>query len=204
MIDFTDWRNEKSWDFHATHLWQRYVCKQLLKENPLLTILNVGCKEDPGNLGELGADNLDFMDRDPSTGINIKEDVKNFIQADFLKWRSKFKYSAVVLAEVLEHCTNQRALQMLFKCRDVLKDNGYLLLTVPHDMREKQEQYGKKEEYFEVVPGITSWHQNLIDKDKLFRFLTDTKFKVLSYETQPWIPEKNIFWHFVVARRAER
>jgi len=191
-----DWQKEQVIDWNSLYWFQHYHAKKYGG-----AILNVGCKEDPGRISECSDNviNLDVVDKDSSNGNALE--VPNFVMADFLQWEHGSYFDTVVLGEVLEHCDDIRFNQMLERCSEVLEDDGHLIITVPQDGRDKYEQYGSRDQYITYREGITSWHQNLITKEKLEKGLSDAGFYIDFYDTLPWMPEKGIFWHLVVAKK---
>lgn len=169
------------------------------------SILNVGCKEDPARISDCSLDvtNLDFRDKDVFTGTDLTK-LKGFVQADFFTYNPNRQFDSVVLGEFLEHCTPETFDLTLNKCYELLKDSGVLILTTPHDPRSKLDQHGKDENspyYFDVVPGVTSWHQLVITEEYLKDGLAKAGFDVFHYERYWWMRDSDVYWHLVLARK---
>jgi len=165
------------------------------------SILNVGCKEDPAGISSCSDDvtNLDVLDHDSYSKCGIKH-IHNFIQADFLDWKPIRQYDTLVLGEVLEHCTDAIVDQFIERASNAIKDGGHFIITCPRDDRPKEGQHSD-EGMFEIREGVTSWHQNVIEKDYLFEKLFANGFEIHHYETQIWLKEEGVYWHFVVAKK---
>jgi len=166
------------------------------------SIINVGCKEDPAGISECSDDvtNMDVLDYDGYLKTSIKH-IKGYMQQDFLEWEPDRQYDTLVLGEVLEHCDDERFNEFLTCANKALKKDGAFIITCPQDNRPKEVQHDHPEQLFEVREGVTTWHQNYITKEKLESALSSHGFKIELYETQMWLPEDNVFWHFVIARK---
>ena len=161
-------------------------------------ILNVGCKEDPAGIADCSEDvtNMDILDHDSYLKTGIKH-IRGYKQADFLEWEPDRQYDTLVLGEVLEHCDEKRINEFMYRANKALKMNGKFIITCPQDDRPKDIQHSTKESYFVIREGITSWHQTVITKQDLYRLLIEHRFVIDKYETQMWLPEHDVFWHFV-------
>jgi SAM-dependent methyltransferase len=134
-------------------------------------ILNVGCKEDPAELGAtFGAINCDINEYDPQSELSLYT-VPNFQVEDAcnLSFGDK-SFDLVVLGEFLEHCPEPAARLALTEASRVLTSNGHIVLTIPYDSRPKEVQHAK---HLLVTwkHGITSWHQTVWMDDKLLPLL---------------------------------
>lgn len=184
----------------ANHVFQNEtIRKNGLHEN---NILNIGCKEDPAYLGDdfgNAVTNLDNQDYDPAMQLDLTKCVKNFIKGDFLS--NTFKgFRTYVFGEVFEHCTDEIILKMLRKAGNEGVTN--LIITVPHDIRPKEIQYSRPEEFFEYAPGITSWHSNVITKKKIEDLLIESGFYIKEYKVAEWDRAWDLYWHLIHARLA--
>jgi hypothetical protein len=128
--------------------YQRKMCKKYFTDDSVF--LNVGCKEDPSNLGDWrGCINIDAQDYDMHENVDMKTEVKNFVHADYFEYEPPFKVDGIVLGEVLEHCSDEIAYDFITKAINEIKDDGIIIITVPHDPRTKETQIemqgGKKD-----------------------------------------------------------
>jgi len=194
-----NWREGLTSEEQNMHFFQHYYAAYFGMNDK--SVINVGCKEDPAQIGLTSKNvvNLDAMEYDPSTHSDIKGEVKNYVQADFLNWDDPRKFEVLVLGEVLEHCSATKFIEMIVKCNQRLEMDGHIVITVPQDNRPKNKQYSRDEEFFEYAPGITSWHQLYVTRPMLEGALGEHGFKILLYDSIPWFGD--VFWHCVTARK---
>ena len=188
-------------------VYQRRMCSRFF--NPIGdTFLNVGCKEDPANLGDWrGCINIDAQKYDVHTKTDMEATVNNFVHADYFEYQPEAPVKGIVLGEVLEHCTDEVAFDLVSKMVSELDYGGVLIITVPHDPRSKEKQLemqgGNEEEFFEVRPGVTSWHSNVWTKEKLTNLFNAFNMQMHYYETAEWMKEHDMYWHFFVAYKED-
>jgi SAM-dependent methyltransferase len=171
------------------HEYQRLICSQSGRP-----ILNVGCKEDPTDLGNLfDAINVDRFSYDPHTGTDLSKKVKNFIKADArrLPW-TKPTFATVVIGELLEHCQPGPAKDILLEAKRVLLDDGIIVITFPLDTRPPREQHAP---HLLMMwdEGITSWHSSVWSDDRFLPLIEEVGLRQrektpLSY---PFLPNAN-------------
>ena len=133
--------------------YQRDRCKDAPRP-----ILNIGSKEDPARLGvDFGATNMDVVDFDIQEGISLY-DVPNFVLGSILDIPAHDSaYATIVLGDVIEHGTYDLVLTGLRECWRVLRDDGWLVITVPQDKRPKELNH-PPHQLITYPGGFTSWH----------------------------------------------
>lgn len=147
--------------FMPCHQYQRERCQEFGGK-----ILNVASKEDPANLSEFGATNMDVMDFDIETKQNLY-DIPNFVQGSALDIPFEPEtFDVVVLGEFLEHLLPHTARRALLEAKRVLRKNGKIVLTFPRDHRPPEAQRPKNE-LIDYGDEITSWHQYVWEEDDL-------------------------------------
>ena len=131
--------------------------------------LNAASGGDPADLGSLGSINLDVQSFEPSTGLRF-ENTKNYVNGSVLNIPfSPCEFDTVILGELLEHCTKERAIQVIKECSRVLVRGGVLGITVPLDglafvRRCKDPTW--KDPRGDYVDGISHEHQSWwLDED---------------------------------------
>ena len=118
--------------------------KRLLPKYNTKTILDLGCSEGSYslNLAKTGYE---------VTGINLFEDsikvareraqitgldkTTEFIQADFMEWKTDKKFDAVMLFEVLEHVPNPQ--ETIKKCIEWTSPQGILYISTPNGVADQ-------------------------------------------------------------------
>ncbi len=125
----------------------------------LRPVLNGGCKENPSGIAcKTGDVNLDQQDFDPQEKISLY-DVTNFVQGSLLDIPFDDKhFGIVVLGEILEHAPISTAEMILKESREVLQDDGVVIVTVPLDSRPPEVQH---EQMITWDGGITNFHQTV-------------------------------------------
>lgn len=88
----------------------------------------------------------------------------NFVDGSFFEGALKAYYDLIVCADVIEHIEDQRA--FVEKCRELLSDKGFLVLTTPVRVHEFPEDRFHAHEFF---------------PEELKDFLTQSKFEILKY-----------------------
>lgn len=177
-----------SGEMMQAHVYQRTVCATARRP-----ILNAACKEDPAGLGvKYDATNLDITDYCHFTNMDLTK-LRNYIQGDVLNLRATFDaqfFPTIVLGEFLEHCVPAAAKQALLSIREVLLDDGVLVVTYPLDDRPKEVQHAQHM-LVATVEGdtghdITTYHQTVWDAES---------FNVLLEETG-WVIEQKQPLHY--------
>lgn len=89
-----------------------------------------------GNILEIGAGEGEFLNslerKFDYIGIEFPEaKIKNkdILKVDFLKWKTKIKFDAVIFWESLEHLPNTRS--FLKKTHELLRKDGYIFIEAP-------------------------------------------------------------------------
>jgi SAM-dependent methyltransferase len=162
--------------------------------------LNAACKEDPAHLGiKYNAINLDITDHCYFSNTDLKT-LRNYVQGDVLNLRATFEekhFPTIVLGEFLEHCVPAAAKQALISVREVLTDDGVLVVTYPLDDRPKEVQHALHM-LVSTVEGdtghdITTYHQTVWDAESLDALLKETGWVI--EQKQPlhygFLPGKN-------------
>lgn len=143
-------------------------------------ILDVGSGE--GNFGKNATSNLFVASIDSKTSQITNPDV---VKVDFLRWRSKKKFDAVVFWESLEHTTNPQA--YLKKASNLLKKKGLIFVEYPRFNSIEPQIFGKH--WFHLdVPRHSS---HITDKGifillKRANFAPFKQISVPAYEYTVW------------------
>lgn len=119
-------------------------------------VVNLASKEDPAKLGrDFGAINVDYLEYDVQTNTDLRA-LTNFHRADIRElpkeWENRF--SVAVLGDVLEHCLDEAAEEVLTSAAAVAET---LVVTLPFDDRTPEEQH-PGENLFEISDGCYSYH----------------------------------------------
>lgn len=94
-------------------------------------VLNVGCNDDAGELGEFGV-NVDVMrGQDPWTGREVRPDLQ--CDARRLPVGMGRAFDTVALSDVLEHFEDKGAVEALREAARCLRPGGRITVTVPED-----------------------------------------------------------------------
>jgi len=103
------------------------------------------------------------------TGINIAKrnyPQCHFKQMDIITEEIKDKYDVVVSSEVIEHLTEDNQIRYVKKIRDILVNDGYLILTTPNaTIAEKLVKYKIFKQ--EDLQPIENW----VDKKEIYQLL---------------------------------
>ena len=163
-------------------------------------VLNVGCKDDPANLRTIpGVVQIDKLSHDSFTNKNLNT-LAGFINIDMFDYTPEEPFDVVVLGEFLEHCTEEMFHKVIKQTVSFIKEGGVLILTTPQDGRDKYANHGPDEsKYYEISPGIVSWHQLYITKEMLEDDLQNNNMTIITYEFRHWLSGVNT--HCIVARR---
>jgi Methyltransferase domain len=153
------------WQFQTAHLRGR--------------ILNVGCNTDGGKLRErFGAINVDLALRDDANGGEIPANV--LADARALPF-ARASFDTVVLGEILEHFTDADAIRTLVESKALLRNQGRIVVTIPHDNRSPNQQgYAK---YWDIpyAPGVPRFHPRELTKFDLFDWLKKAGLALVSW-----------------------
>ena len=133
-------------------------------------ILNCGCKEDPAHLGkDFDAVNMDVVDYDTQMRVSLYS-VPNFTIGSFFDIPfPDDHFRTIVLGDILEHATVAQAREGIQECGRVLKAGGWIIITLPQDVRPPEVQH-TPENLVTYPGGLTSWHRYWSDEE-LFGFL---------------------------------
>lgn len=128
-------------------------------------VLNVGCHIDGANLKrDFGAVNLDCRLTDIVSGDLLPVDVL----ADARNLPYEKEFDTVVLGEILEHMTEEDAVTALKQAKKAIKDSGVVVITIPHDNRERPVV---SEEHTYYAPGVFAFHHKLFTKEDVEKWL---------------------------------
>lgn len=97
----------------------------------------------------------------------LKEKNINIIHGDFLDYNFEKKYSLIVMFEVLEHIKDDEL--ALKKINNLLKDNGFFILSVPAK--------AKKMGITDQIAG----HYRRYDKKNLIKLLEKNNFQIIEF-----------------------
>jgi len=142
------------------HLFQRRVC-----EYGLTPVLNLGCAEDPADLApDFGAKNMDMVKY---------QNPQNWVQGDARDTKEPADhYGTIILGEVLEHCEEKAAQEILCEMARILHPNGIIGITTPFDTRSFEQQCTPGHMFtngapHEVAPGCWEHHISIWTRDKI-------------------------------------
>lgn len=128
-------------------------------------ILNVGCDSDPMDFrGKKGAVNLDVVSRHPKldfvTPVDVIHDVRNPLPGDL-----QGQFDTVIFGDVIEHMSPEDGMKSIRNLKEALKPGGKLIITCPHDYRDKSlvkkfhEEMGIPADDYFYVEGVTAGHR---------------------------------------------
>lgn len=186
--------------YFPCHEYQREACQR----EGARDILNVACKEDPANLGrDFNATNVDIQDYDPEMQVSLYQ-VPNFVRGDArnLEFPDE-RFNTVVLGELLEHLSQEVAIQVLREAARVLTPNGQIVVTMPQDARPPEHQRPPHELY-EYTEGIASWHRFVPDEE-LWESVRSSNLRVaqqrrLRYDLLTWLGKTGTGWGLILQK----
>ena len=122
--DFSDLKSRTSLDYQkALNELSSYVDSK--------SVLEVGCGS--GGFAQFAKESgwqITGLDSSKENIQKLKEQGVDGVAIDFLKYKAKKKYDAIVMWDVIEH--PQDPAVFLEKSRELLKDNSYLLIATPY------------------------------------------------------------------------
>lgn len=121
-------------------------------------ILNVGCADDPAELGRLNTVNMDVRPTMPIDGRENRADViadARCLPAPF----GPAQFDTVILGDILEHFDAAEAPQIIAKAKECLVPNGRLVITVPEDYRAPDAQHLNGNGTHQYAEGISAYHR---------------------------------------------
>lgn len=164
------------------HTKQRQLVSQA--ERP---ILNIACKEDPAQLADFGAVNLDIQEFDPSLGVDLRAKVRNFVHGNACALPFEDgQFATCVMGEFLEHCKFHKAVEALREANRVLRPAGKLIATFPLDGRPLDIQHNPPV-YTEFCPGCWAGHVTVWEDELFDDLLKATGFKINHREVTTYI-----------------
>lgn len=165
------------------YLQHNYVCQfnfQLKFAERGKKILNVGCDIDSPNLKALGAINVDVRKINPLkiiTQYDIIADVRE------LSTKITEKFDIVILGDILEHIVSREEIaKALEESKNILQEDGYIVITYPEDARTLKEQRGVPWHEEEYVKGVKTYHSNPIDFSEMESIIHSVGMKIIHYE----------------------
>lgn len=166
--------------YEPHHQFQRDHCKG----SP---VINLACKEDCADLGrDFGAVNMDIQTFDLETNTDLTT-VPNFLQGDISSIPfPDGHFQTVVLGEVLEHLTEDKAVEILREAKRVTAPGGQIVATFPLDLRPPEEQK-PADQLIELAPGCYTYHVTVWYDDMLEALLNKTKLDEV-YGENLWYP----------------
>jgi predicted SAM-dependent methyltransferase len=133
----------------------------ILQENNFKDVLEIGPSNNP--IMRVHTTFLDMMEKPP---FQLKGDEK-YIRTRFPETKLTEKYDMIVASHVFEHSINPK--KFLEKCRDILKVNGKIFLSIPNFEIWINEKFWN---------GITPEHQIYPTKIQISEICNDLKLKV--------------------------
>lgn len=135
-------------------------------------VLNIGCGHDLADIKSLGAVNLDIALADPIHGNPNKVDI--LADARDLPESLHNSFDSIILGDILEHMSEEDIVKSLKCAKKCLREDGYLIITIPDDDRDFSRQHIKdgvtgKELY---ADGISCFHLRRISKEDLERMIS--------------------------------
>lgn len=150
-------------------------------------ILNIACKEDPAQLADFGATNLDIQKFDPSTGIDLTQRVRNYVHGNACELPFEPEtFATCVMGEFLEHCEFHKAVEALSEARRVLRPGGKLIMTFPLDPRPLEIQHNPPV-YTEFTKGCWAGHITVWEDDLRAKLYEKVGFKEIHKEVTTYI-----------------
>ena len=197
----------KETDFGMIHHLPIY--KKYITEND--KILDVGCGSAPMSL-YFASKGMNVKGIDLSTQA-IRENKKakenfgfynlKFACENFMDYRDDSIYDVVMMTEVLEHIPNDRS--SLVKINKLLKDNGYLLMSVPSSNAPLHRKYVRKygKDPFDERVG----HLRRYNAVQIFNLLSETGFELVEFKLcegylRNWLYNDNVGQFFMKFNRS--
>ena len=196
----------KETDFGMVHhlpLYKKYIIKND-------KILDVGCGAAPMSL-YFASQGMDLKGIDLSIqaiGENKKAkayfgfDNLEFACENFMDYSDDSIYDVVMMTEVLEHIPDDKA--SLLKINKLLKDDGYLLMSVPSSNAPLHRKYVRKygKDPFDERVG----HLRRYNAVHIFNLLNETGFKLVEFKLcegylRNWLYNDNIGQFFMKFNR---
>ena len=144
-------------------------------------IANVGCNDDGYNFRGRGAVNIDVNTTDAVTGRTIPVDRL----ADARIPYAHNEFDTVILGDILEHMTDDDAVESLKSAKEALKVNGRIIITVPNDPRSIQDQNfanEPKDPELEYIDGISHYHTRRIPKELVRSWCKQADLKIEEFQ----------------------
>lgn len=132
-------------------------------------ILNIGCHTDSGRLKEKkGAINLDRWSICPHTQLEINADIIADAR-EALPFSKEF--DTIVIGDLLEHLSQDDAIKVLDNAKNVLNNDGQIVITCPDDQRITEPSNTEGFEYHHPMSKETVEH-----------IIKQLKLRVLKYQ----------------------
>jgi SAM-dependent methyltransferase len=209
-------------EFHKDTVAQKRVPKEtdfsLVNHLPIYSkyievgnkVLDIGCGAGPFSIyaAYKGAivKGIDLSERAINENQKAKEYLKletlSFEKEDFLEYSDQAIYDVVMLTEVLEHLPDDKL--ALMKINSLLKNGGYLLMSVPSVNAPLHKKYLKKygKDPFDERVG----HLRRYDKDGIITLLLETGFQIVEHKLcegylRNWLFNDNVGKRFMKFNR---
>jgi SAM-dependent methyltransferase len=193
-------------DFELIHHLSIYR-KYIQKGNK---VLDVGCGAAPMSLyfasKGVRVKGIDLSQRAIAENLKAKEYFKfdnlEFSCEDFMEYADYATYDVVMMTEVLEHLPDDKG--SLQKINKLLKDDGYLLMSVPSSNAPLHKKYVKKygKDPFDERVG----HLRRYNAVQIFNLLYETGFELVEFKLcegyfRNWLYNDNIGHFFMKFNR---
>lgn len=171
---------DKNFDFiHHLPIYKKYIKKDI-------KVLDVGCGAAPMSLyfANKGArvKGVDISEKAINENIKAKKylnlDHLEFVCEDFMSYTDEEIYDVIMMTEVLEHLPDDKG--ALKKIYQLLKKNGYLLMSVPSSNAPLHKKYLKKygKDPFDERVG----HLRRYTAVQIFNLLHETDFELVEFK----------------------
>ena len=137
----------RHWSWGYRYLGGMHVVKQLLNEESIQSLLDIGCgdgrfaAEIRRDFPDLKIKGIDYSERAINLARGFNPDI-DYECVNILEHPNKnVQYDAVTLIEVLEHIPPDDLPKFLGECTDFLCPGGRLVLTVPHENKPLQHKH---------------------------------------------------------------
>ena len=134
-------------------------------------VVNIGANTDGAGFKSRGGVNVDLYLKDEHTGRDLPTDV--VADARSLPWTEP-TFDTAVLGEILEHMDTEDGIKALSEARRVLKPQGRVVITMPHDHRGTLDDPTKM-----YAPGIFAYHHRYISREELLSWVEQAGLKPL-------------------------
>lgn len=143
--------------------------------------LNIGCGDDPMGFAKYGATNMDIAMHGPVGNVVNRPHLLHDARKPFEHLSGHF--DSIIIGDMLEHMSEEDAIQVLMNAKAALKNGGPIIITCPNDSgRPHTEQHKEATGDETYTEGVTAFHDRKIEREDLERMIKAAGLKVYIYQ----------------------